>query len=242
MVTWDFMKGSGGRVGSHLNTLDNNGLYRFSRIFKKYGIRLVFGGHKHTYTLSKPIYDAPEGYVNNNGVVNPLVDLMGTVDNALSRKPVIQVTSDEDIIARHINDGFARYEVVQKINAPTYVMSQASGYKLVSNKEQPSGDEYVIPWLLAYFKARSNASEPTENRKQHYPMYIVYNVSDAGVVVTAKQVHGIWNVNEVANKASYDMNNQLTNVYAQAMTLQETSEADMDAYGLHDIESYTIEF
>ena len=224
-----------------MNTLNSNGLYRFSRLFKKYGIRLVFGGHKHTYTLSKPIYDAPQGYIGNDNKVVPGVDLMGTVDNALSRIPVIQVLRDEDVIARHVTEGHARYEVVDEITAPTYVMCQATGYKLVSNKEQPSGNQYIIPWLLSYFKAASNATEPTENRKQHYPMYIVYNVTPSGITVTAKQVHGIWNVNEVSNKASYDFNNQLSNVYAQAMTLQETSADDLDAYGLNDTDSYTIE-
>ena len=33
---------------------------------------------------------------------------------------------------------------VSKVNAPTYVMSQATGYKLVSNKEQPSDDIHSL--------------------------------------------------------------------------------------------------
>ena len=228
------MNSTSARAGSHLNTLNSNGNYRFSRLFKKYGIRLVMGGHKHTYCITKPVYDAPEGYINNGTVTN--VDLMGDVTDALSRVPVIQVTRDQDILT---ND-FARYEKVNKINAPTYVMSQATGYKLVSNKEQPSGNQYVIPWLLAYFKAKTNAASPTENRAQHLPMYIRYDVTQDSIKVTAKQVQNIWNVNIDKNTANFDMNQQLSNLSVQNMTLSTTSSEDKSAYNISNIESYTI--
>lgn len=236
IVTWDFMGGSGARAGSHLNTLNANGNYRYSRLFKKYGIRLVMGGHKHTYCITKPIYDAPDNYITGSNTVRAGADLMGEVTNALSRKPVIQVTRQADI---QTND-YARYELVNSINAPTYVMSQASGYKLVSNKEQPSGDAYIIPWLLSYFKAKTNASSPTENVGQHYPMYVRYDVSNNKIVVSATQVHNIWDVNIDRNTKKYDMNNQLTQVTPQKMTLSQTSDADKAAYGISNIESYTI--
>ena len=234
IVTWNFMNSTSARAGSHLNTLNSNGNYRFSRLFKKYGIRLVMGGHKHTYCITKPVYDAPEGYINNGTVTN--VDLMGDVTDALSRVPVIQVTRDQDILT---ND-FARYEKVNKINAPTYVMSQATGYKLVSNKEQPSGNQYVIPWLLAYFKAKTNAASPTENRAQHLPMYIRYDVTQDSIKVTPKQVQNIWNVNIDKNTANFDMNQQLSNLSVQNMTLSTTSSEDKSAYNISNIESYTI--
>jgi len=86
------MKGSAGREGSHLNVYNSQGKYRFSRLFKKHGIKMVFGGHKHTYTLSKPIYDAPDGYIKSDNKVDSSIDLMGEVTDELSRKPVIQVT------------------------------------------------------------------------------------------------------------------------------------------------------
>ena len=156
LVTTAFMTGAVERAGSRLNTNNSNGKYRFSRLFKKYGIKLVFGGHKHTYTLSKPIYDAPDNYITENHLINGNIDFMGEVTEALSRKPVIQVTNANQIPS--VDDSthalnYARYEVVNSITAPTYVMCQATGYKLVSNKEQPAGPGYTIPWLLAYFKA-----------------------------------------------------------------------------------------
>ena len=236
IVTYDFMKGSGSRAGSHLNTLNTNGNYRFSRLFKKYGIRLVMGGHKHTYCLTKPIYDAPENYITSSNKVNSSVDIMSSMTDALSRKPVIQVTSTSDVETNN----FARYEVVDKINAPVYVMSQATGYKLVSNKEQPSGNAYTIPWLMAYFKASTNASSPTENVAQHKPMYIRYDVTASSIKVTATQVENIWNVNIEKNSKSLDMNKQLTDLSVTKMTLSTISNEDKAAYNITDTKSYTI--
>lgn len=237
IVTWSFMGGESARVGSHLNTLNSRGLYRFSRLFKKYGIRVVLGGHKHTYSISKPIYDAPTGYIGSNNKPASGVDLMGEVTTADTRVPVIQVT---DVSHVKKNDKFARYEVVSKIDAPYYIMSQASGYKLVSNKEQPSGPEYTIPWLLSYFKAKTNAASPTENVAQHYPMYIRYDLTDTNVKVTAKQVHNIWDVRLDNNSKKFDMNKQLSELSVKSMTLSTISDEDKRNYGITDIDSLTI--
>ena len=236
IVTYDFMQGSGSRAGSHLNTLNANGNYRFSRLFKKFGIRLVMGGHKHTYCLSKPIYDAPSNYITAANKVDSTIDIMGAMEDSLSRKPVIQVTSAKDVQTNE----YARYEVVDKITAPTYVMSQATGYKLVSNKEQPSGNAYTIPWLMAYFKASTNASSPTENVAQHKPMYIRYDVTPTEIKVTATQVENVWNVNTENNTKSLDMNKQLSDLSVTKMTLSTTSNEDIAAYNITDIKSYTI--
>ena len=237
MVTWGFMGGSSSRQGSHLNTLNSNGNYRYSRLFKKYGIRLVIGGHKHTYTISKPIYDAPQDYITSSNTINSSVDLMDNVTDALSRVPVIQVTSLSNVVRQ---DDYARYQVVSKIDAPTYVMSQASGYKLVSNKEQPSGPAYTIPWLLSYFKAKTNADSPTENVAQHYPMYIKYTMTGSNITVTANQISGIWNTNVDKNTKSYDMNVQLTKLAGTKMTLSQISDEDKSVYGITNTESYII--
>ena len=236
IVTWSFMNGESARVGSHLNTLNERGLYRFSRLFKKYGIRLVLGGHKHTYSISKPIYDAPSGYIGPDNKPVSSVDLMGEVGTAESRIPIIQVTKSSDVKTNN----FARYEVVDKIDAPIYVMSQATGYKLVSNKEQPSGPQFTIPWLLSYFKAKTNAASPTENVAQHYPMYIRYDLTDTTIKVTAKQVQNVWNVNLDNNSKSFDINNQIQNTSAKDMTLSQISDEDKAAYNISDINSLTI--
>lgn len=219
MVTYNFMNSqNAAREGSHLNILNSKGKYRFSRLFKKYGIRLVFGGHKHTYTISKPIYDAPEGYITSSNTVNQDVDILGDFQDEMSRKPVIQVVGQ---IPEENN--FCRYEHVEKITAPTYVMSQASGYKLVSNTELPSCTTNIIPWLLKYFPAVTcTDKKSTENLEQHYPMYIKYELSANQIKITANQVHGIWNVDLSQDKSEYNMNNQLRELYPVAVTTDET--------------------
>ena len=47
-------------IGSHLNKITKNnlgGLYWFSRLMEYRNIRLVIGGHKHTYTCTWPIME-----------------------------------------------------------------------------------------------------------------------------------------------------------------------------------------
>lgn len=241
IVTYDFMNGNAERKGSHLNQFDNYGFYRFSRLFKKYGIRLVIGGHKHTYSISKPIYDAPKDYIVNNTINtdSDLLKALGDTDleiGEISRKPVIQVTKSSDIK----ENNFARYELVDKINAPIYVMCQATGYKLVSNKEMPSGSAYRIPWLLAYFPAATSASSPKENVAQHKPTYIRYDITPTNIKVTANQIENIWTVDENVGSTSFNMNKQNINLSNTKMTLSTTLEEDKSAYNIETTEYLNI--
>ena len=76
---------------------------------------------------------------------------------------------------------------------------------------------------MSYFKAASNATTPNENSKQHYPMYIKYNVTNNSVTVEAKQIHGVWDVNEDKNTAKWDPNKQIPNLTTVSMTCEPTS-------------------
>lgn len=235
IVTYDFMNTSTtARAGSKLNTINNNGTYRFSRLFKKMGIRLVMAGHKHTYGISKPIYDAPIEYLEGNKASSAVDILSGEITTDMSRKPVIQVLRQDQV---QVNN-FARYEVVENITAPTYVTCQATGYKLISNKEQPSGDAYRIPWLLAYFPAATSSSNPKENTAQHKPMYIKYDVSDTNIKITAVQINGIWEVDSSSTK--YDFNNQIENLTIDKMTLSTSTEEDLAIYSPDNQNFYTL--
>lgn len=235
IVTYDFMNtNTTARAGSKLNTINNNGTYRFSRLFKKMGIRLVMAGHKHTYGISKPIYDAPIEYLEGNKASSAVDILSGEITTDMSRKPVIQVLRQDQV---QVNN-FARYEVVENITAPTYVTCQATGYKLISNKEQPSGDAYRIPWLLAYFPAATSSSNPKENTAQHKPMYIKYDVSDTNIKITAVQINGIWEVDSSSTK--YDFNNQIENLTIDKMTLSTSTEEDLAIYSPDNQNFYTL--
>lgn len=247
IVTHAFMadtKDTTARAGSHLNTLNDNGNYRFSRLFKRLGIRLIFGGHKHTYSISKPVYDAPENYIKANNTIDENIDLLGEMPDKISRKPVVQVLNQvPELDPKYAN--LIRFELVDKITAPYYVMCQATGYKLVSNKELPSENNYRIPWLLSYF-ASTYTTKAKENCEQHRPTYIKYDFNDNMIVVTPKQIHNIWNVNTIKNSSSFDFNNQLLNVNIKNIGFHTTGdnittlEADANMYNVSDSDSLTI--
>ena len=211
--------GSSGRGGSKLNTFATDGLtYLWSRLFKQYGIRLVIGGHKHTYSMTWPVYDAPDGYIDESThEVADGADLMGSVSNAASMRPVVQVT---DAAAIKEGSGSARYELVQKITAPLYVMCQATGYKLVSNKELPCNnrlESLSVDWLKKCFPgthpvdASGNVTDKA-NAEQYRPTYIHYSLGEDGISITSYQVQYVYSEpNLQDNKpGSFNINNQQT--------------------------------
>lgn len=79
--------GSVFRESSKANLNTKHG-FQFQRLFKLWGIRLIFGGHKHTCSISMPIYDAPGSYVPYSSSPS---DLMQNISGADSFNPIIQV-------------------------------------------------------------------------------------------------------------------------------------------------------
>lgn len=99
--------------------------YSWSRLFEKYNVDVVIGGHKHTYARSKPVKET----VLSTGVVDPL-------------NPSIDTASNTD----------STYQVLNNPTGVVYVTCQATGYKLSSNKELP-GSEANNPWAAKIFVA-----------------------------------------------------------------------------------------
>ena len=319
MVTPDFFDlndsywGSAGRTtastGSKLNLENNYGNYRFSRLFKKAGIRLVIGGHKHTFTLSNPLYDASEDYLVPDSS-KPLTSDVSTEDPfisspvspLLSHKPIIEMpidgvaafvdykvkelsnslpaayatyvngltslnstlqssvgsegafvtalnnifsyTRNEELpkeafknidVAGSSLSSFLRIKFVKKITAPTLAMSQATGYKVVSNKELPSaisdkdGICRYTPWLLSYCAAESSSKTSsgksggnftsTKNPVQCRPTYIRYDFDSENISVAIKQVDGIYNIQIADGKyAAYTLDTQETKLSCNPVT------------------------
>ena len=218
--------GTSGRVGSKLNTA--YGKYRWSRLFKKYGIRLVIGGHKHTYSISKPIYDAPENYITSSNTVNSDVDLMGDVSASASMQPVVQVLPSEN----KPESNMVRYEIVNKITAPTYVMCQATGYKLVSNQEIPCRSSDNIKWLLFYFSGNVKGEKDTANGFQYYPTYILYDVTDTSINIKSYQIKNIYTEPVSASKGgAFNINNQIKSALSAQEILNTSSNGTISGYG-----------
>jgi hypothetical protein len=65
---------------AYLNRFHN---FEFQRVFKLWGIPMVMGGHKHTCAMTRPVYDAPDGY-------NPIIKKMDSsyygTDEATAKK------------------------------------------------------------------------------------------------------------------------------------------------------------
>jgi len=258
IVTDKFIGGAMGREGSKLNTNNTMGTYRFSRLFNRYGIRIIFGGHKHTFSMSRPVLDAPNSYLEN-GIIYPDFDdtVCGTnVTAALSRQPLIQYLNIGDFSSLDSANGVrgtrtfvgckltedctyggvlhtagyylytntwkkltvttvnkktyysldfpnegtgitARIQLVTKFTAPSYVMSQATGFKLISNAELMCSSGNIVPWILTYCNeniTESGAKGP--GRNQLDPMYITYDLDSATdtAVIKMKVVKNIFDV------------------------------------------------
>lgn len=194
------------RSGSHLNyNVPDSDKYWFSKFCQENNIRLVMGGHKHTYSVSWPLLEN----FKEDGTPN-------------SMKPIIQVTQSDlttyfnsdslyeetegDLKGQKFpsawktDENFKQhkhlctFELVEKITAPVYAMCQATGYKHTSNKELPAPN---IPWLRNYFPATVKVVDQTNitatvNAGQRYPFYIIWNVTPTRITGTVKKLNYVF--------------------------------------------------
>lgn len=200
------------RSGSRLNfnTSDNN-KYWFSKFLQENGYSLCIGGHKHTYTASHFILENP------NESMKPIIQLTPDMlkkqydDTALYTEtkgdlnglsyPKSWENNENYDTMKHL----CTFQLVDKITAPIYVMSQATGYKHTSNKELPAPN---IPWLHYYFPATVTINSQTNitakvNAGQRYPFFILYLVTEKGVVGVTYKIGGIFN-----NSGKFNINLQ----------------------------------
>nr|DAN43600.1 MAG TPA: metallophosphatase domain protein [Caudoviricetes sp.] len=194
------------RSGSHLNyNVPDSDKYWFSKFCQENNIRLVMGGHKHTYSVSWPLLEN----FKEDGTPN-------------SMKPIIQVTQSDlttyfnsdslyeetegDLKGQKFpsawktDENFKQhkhlctFELVEKITAPVYAMCQATGYKHTSNKELPAPN---IPWLRNYFPATVKVVDQTNitatvNAGQRYPFYIIWNITPTRITGTVKKLNYVF--------------------------------------------------
>lgn len=217
IITHETAIDKSGRSGSKLNTIKTNGkLFAWSRLFYQYGIRLVIGGHKHTFSFTYPIYDAPEGYIDN-GTHKPVdgANIWADVNTDAQMQPVIQVTSTDEM-SSEVNDNRAdklamgRYELVSRITAPVYVTCQATGYKLVSNKEIPCRASDHILWIRKYFPGNENKAKDSANGLQYYPNYTNITCRETGIDIDCRQILNIYSEASITKGGSFDINAQIS--------------------------------
>lgn len=76
-------------VGCHMNQLsteDNKSMYWFSRLCEYFKVRLVLGGHKHTYAITLPTreyyyYEKIDGIYSKNSIDNGPMEMRETLEN-----------------------------------------------------------------------------------------------------------------------------------------------------------------
>ena len=157
------------RGGSHLNTVGN---YWYSQFLQDNKFHLNICGHKHTFSNSRYIRE------DVTKTMTPIVyDTSATPSWYTNLAPMEQKLCQ---ISTNTSQHYVKY-----------VMSQAGGYKLVSNKELPAKN---IPWLLSYYPNTNNTAvgvSPAVDKAQQYPNYIAWNIgsgneSESGTVATPR--------------------------------------------------------
>jgi len=152
MGRWRSQSGASSLVGSHLNQLSVNdkvGTHWFSRLLEYRKCKLCIGGHKHTYAITYPLM---ENYIygESNSKENGPMTMTQTLENDnivswisggrnLSKFPLTTRTLPEPSStsfypSEHVDSFYTGNTGV------IYFMCQATGFKLMSNKELPSPD------------------------------------------------------------------------------------------------------
>jgi hypothetical protein len=104
-------------------------------------------------------------------------------------------------------------------------MSQATGYKLVSNKELPGSG---ISWLRKYFPATSNGTSLSANEAQYYPMYGYYKAAGDTLIGQSYVVANIYTRNSKNSPVAFDINNQSTSFRTENSKMIENTEIQID--------------
>lgn len=135
---------------------DINKRFTWSRLAEKHGFRVCLSGHKHTYSRSYPL------------------------------KETVQTPSDanQNLPVNYLRPTFSTNTATG--DGITYIMSQATGYKLQSNKDVPAQG---IDWLAKYYPGSNNVSAAG----QKAPTYIVFVVSPTQIVMKTYQVLNVTN-------------------------------------------------
>lgn len=198
-------------VGCHCNRLgkDNEkSIYWLSRLLENFEVKLMLGGHKHTYACTNKLR---EFYFYDNGTKNSLQDGPMTMTSTLehddqvtwtaslaqvntgsvsswtldavlpgattstfntTKFPIMVVPNDvaEGVIINSdtLWPRYGIHSAAAGYTGTTYMMCQATGFKLKSNKELPSSQQkfsYVIP------KTTHSGSSDTPSDNQLQPMF-----------------------------------------------------------------------
>lgn len=176
---------NGALIGSHCNQISNtdtgNGTYWLSRLLEYTGVKLMIGGHKHTYACTYPVR---EYFFFGNGKNSKDNYSEYKMESTLQNDNVTWTQGDKDFTkfpltkrkdAGEAPTGFYPYTCVPDLKGGvTYFMCQATGFKLTSNKELPSANQkfsMAVPQTTVNSKGKDVAS-----MNQQYPMFGIIHI------------------------------------------------------------------
>jgi hypothetical protein len=190
-------------IGSHLNQLTahdtGRGIYWFSRLLEKLGIKLVIGGHKHTFACTWPL---AENYLS--GSTNAVGEATLLRDNIIWFANNYKIAKDTvknganltkfpkaDCPSGYTNDTSDYIDPIQRDTTVsgkvTYFMCQATGYKLTSNKELPGVQQLFSRFLP---KTTGGAGDkPAADQK--YPMFSRIDLDNGNATIYLSRVENI---------------------------------------------------
>jgi hypothetical protein len=203
-------------IGSHLNQISNTevgdttgspkGIYWFSRLLEYFSVKLVIGGHKHTYSCTYPVREnytyTLTGTAKTSITDGPMVmdetlenDSANFIDSANSKDLTkFPLTRRADVGTRSDNGFYPCVCVPTLLGGITYFMCQASGYKLTSNKELPSAQQKfsrILPQTKGTYDATTATYKDTPSTDQKYPMFSIIKVNSGIYDIKLIRVTGV---------------------------------------------------
>lgn len=199
---WRSQSGASSLVGSHLNQLtvkDIVGTHWFSRLLEYRNCKLCIGGHKHTYAVTYPLM---ENYIygESNSKDNGPMTMTSTLENdnvvswisegknlskfPLTTRTLPEASSTTFYPSEHVDNFYNNRKGV------IYFMCQATGFKLMSNKELPSPDQtfsQYIPKSQITRDSNTNAiTKSSASPEQRYPMYAVIELGSTWNIILTR--------------------------------------------------------
>lgn len=179
-VTIDRSISSGKLIGSHLNRINASTSYDkdkynywFSKLLQDKGIKLCIGGHKHTYCITYPVKDmdkVPEVFSDNRHI---------------SKAACVKRNDGTDSLwSKDSSTYFSWYTDDSITDGVVYLMCQATGYKLASNKELPSPAQGFSKFVPKTANGKADVS-------QTYPMFSVISYETDKFDIDLYRISGI---------------------------------------------------
>lgn len=216
-------------IGSHTNQLtgyDRVGIHWFSRLMESFGVKLCLGGHKHTYACTFPIaeYYYYEGDTKNSKDDGPMtmqstlendldVNWFDQEGNNLTKLPLVSsayltqgYSFSGDVSGNHFSPATVIDTLPNNFSPVVYMMCQASGYKLTSNKELPSNYQHfsmVIP------ETTEGASGDTPDSNQKHPMITITKLSGNQYTIELLRIQNILSGSQTFTQQAYGKKNPL---------------------------------